>query len=417
MGLLAKPSRRPFHLLFVLAAAVLCAVPTMIRYQYYYYLDYGFHIREVSSQSLGDTFAAPRQNVDETTSLSLSWTQSTSRSPAFPLRQTRSSVALSSTLLVRASLSHSITNTPIVTASSSSISVPGATQTMSLTSGRLNATTAMQNTCLISSLKQYSDSSDALPLNLTYSTPNAVRINGIGGLGNRIRVLLSYQYARNLRQPLHFFWIADSHCTSSFRELFVDPPADLLVFDAIPPNVTVNATTGMILTYSIVAFGPLALKTLHPRKELQTRIDCILKLLNQGFTAVHIRRTDFVSNYSLDSEFATWALSGRGSKYAEPIYAAADNPKSLETFSNSVWMQEPQRLIVTCGAQFLRGEHIKRLTSTDDAIVDLWVASHARRFCGTYFSSYSDFIESLRVARGAALPGERNRGVIPKWAV
>ena len=267
------------------------------------------------------------------------------------------------------------------------------------------------------------------------STPQAVamvaplRVRSNNGLSNRLRVILSYlQHARDQRRPLHYFWIPSAHCNQKFEDLFKDPPEDLQVFDAIPIDVPPQSTIETEDTYDnqpLAWFTHLLLTVLHPRPRLQARIDELLLLLRRNsstqcalplcennasgtFTSVHLRRTDLNADYSQDARVADWALSGSKALPGEPIFVAADNALSLGIFKSWVSAHDKERRVVTSGSRYGHFSAL-RLTSIEDAVVDLWVSSFSRRFRGTWDSSFSNFIESMRVARNAGLRGELGR--------
>jgi hypothetical protein len=86
-------------------------------------------------------------------------------------------------------------------------------------------------------------------------------VQATGGIGNRLRVLLSYvAEARAMRRPLTVYWRPDAHCPGPFSSVF-EPlaPHDALVLDSPPPPGTPQ-TYSALPGYKVSALGPLALE-------------------------------------------------------------------------------------------------------------------------------------------------------------
>lgn len=211
----------------------------------------------------------------------------------------------------------------------------------------------------------------------------------IGGLCNRLRVIGSRLYkARAAGKTLAVWWWVTPECAAKYHDLFVNPPNDLIVYENTDCPVHVEVTCYVDKSMPVAAWAALAVNTFKPISVIQTRIDAVLDKLGPDFVAVHIRRTDHNERYDEDAVYAQFAQ-----KYPESnVYAAADNPRSIVTLKKSL------------GARLqYNGAFAKtgiRLTSISDAVVDLWVSSRATRFRGTYWSSFSEWIEIMRKLRG-----------------
>lgn len=149
---------------------------------------------------------------------------------------------------------------------------------------------------------------------------------------------------------------------------------------------------------------------------------------DRPFVAVHIRRTDNNENYHNDARFVEWI--GRVSPGSDPVFVAADNAMSLRTLRVRVpaaWAAFPRSLpfhsrnrsrglagcIPRSHCLIRRVSFVEAQTAhvTGDvrthtphcacsashalrprprsAVVDMWVASHATHFKGTYASTFS----------------------------
>lgn len=225
---------------------------------------------------------------------------------------------------------------------------------------------------------------DAMPLSFR---ERIMRVQVIGGLCNRLRVMISYLIvARRLGESLEVFWYPHVACPTLFRELFEATPADCVIRDGvIAPQGTETTCSRHKDAGAEASWRPVIAEVLRPLPALQARIDAGLAALGPDFTALHIRRTDHNANYDQDAAFAAFAASGTGR-----VFVAADNPRSVANVKRILG----ERVFWT--AQYGSGIGGLRLTSVQDAVVDLWIAAHAIRFKGTYYSSFSDWIETMR---------------------
>lgn len=213
-------------------------------------------------------------------------------------------------------------------------------------------------------------------------------VRPIGGLCNRLRVIGSrLAVARAAGKTLTVWWWTTPDCAAAYRDLFTEPPADLIVNENVPCPPGIEATCYVDRSITVSEWAPVAIATFRPAPAIQARIDSCLERLGPDFVAVHIRRTDHNERYDEDSIYAEFAYRFTGN-----VYAAADNPRSIVTLKKSLG----DRLHYN-GAFAKTGI---RLTAIADAVVDLWVAAKAAQFRGTYYSSFSDWIEMMRQASG-----------------
>lgn len=206
-------------------------------------------------------------------------------------------------------------------------------------------------------------------------------VNPVAGLCNRLRVICSY-YAEAKKRGCKLFikWVPCSACPAQFNDLFVIPQLDDIF---INPNINFPANT--ISTFSIYKsdnnewisyFDSLFV----PREHIKNKIDGVINLMGNKFNALHIRHTDHNNVYEKDPEYLQYIETD------EPmnIYVASDNQTSLNTIKNI------KGYLVFSSSSF--NPHGIRQTSIEDAIVDLWVCQQSYKFCGTYWSSFTDMI-------------------------
>ncbi len=219
---------------------------------------------------------------------------------------------------------------------------------------------------------------------------DSMRVQVIGGLCNRLRVMISYLIvARKRGESLEVYWYPHVACPALFRELFQTPTApDFVLHDGvIAPQGTHTTCSRHADAPADKEWQPTIAEILKPLPAIQERIGEVLAQLGPDFTAVHIRRTDHNANYAQDDMFAAFAVEGTGR-----VFIAADNPRSVANLKRVLG----DRLV--WAARYGKGIGGLRLTTVHDAVVDLWVAARAVRFKGTYYSSFSEWIEAMRCA-------------------
>jgi hypothetical protein len=227
-----------------------------------------------------------------------------------------------------------------------------------------------------------------------------MRLVPIGGLCNRLRAIFSHlEWCRTMGggEVLYVYWIPHVACPAAFGDLFDMEgleEAGLVIREGVMPTKgqqfiqTCSVHQGAVES----VWGSLAARLLRPIPVIRTRIDGLLASLgDDGFTALHIRRTDHNSNYDQDAVFVEYA-GAQGS-----VYAATDNPRSMVTLKKALGSR------LHYNGRFAQTGI--RLTDVADAVVDLWVCAAAARFRGTYYSSFSDWIEMMRSLHGAT-PGD-----------
>ena len=219
-----------------------------------------------------------------------------------------------------------------------------------------------------------------------------------GGLGNKLRVLLSYLYdTNNNKYPnkkLRIIWDKSDECPDIFSNLF-EPIPDVLIKYGNIDNYFINIYTSHPSNDDYITNNYL--KLLKPLPHIQTNIDNLKKLLqksNPNYIACHIRRTDMIkkykekkiTNYLSDQEYMHFI-----NQYPVNIkvYIATDNYETQQTFINFYG----DRLIY----KKIEPSTNLRQTSLQDAVVDMYVCAGAKYFLGSVKSSFSDTITYLQL--------------------
>ena len=209
-------------------------------------------------------------------------------------------------------------------------------------------------------------------------------VQAIGGLCNRLRVVLSWRAAGATR----FVWEPDEEiCRAHFLGVFepidgvtwVDGEADLTTFDPCP-----HAPSNWQTAYN----------------ELQLLDGFMVGYMKERrpYSAIHVRRTDHVAlakqcgTYTDDDAFRSWLKAA-----PSPIYVATDNAASQATFLDYI--------IRTLGKDAIASDMIEasdhqRQTSLAQSVTDLFACAGSAQFMGSGESSFTNLIHTLRSMKG-----------------
>lgn len=226
----------------------------------------------------------------------------------------------------------------------------------------------------------------------------------IGGLCNRLRTIVSHLEwcQQNGGELLHVYWVPHVACAARFSDLFEVKDLEasgIVLHEGLlprPDQRPVIQTCSVRAGVEEAVWAQRAATILRPLPAIQARIDAHLRSLGPTFTALHLRRTDHNTNYDQDILYAEFAIAAGH----DSVYAAADNPRSLATLKRKLGDR------LHYNGRF--GMSGMRLTDITDAVVDLWVCAESTRFRGTFYSSFSDWIEMMRSLRGA-VPGDLSK--------
>ena len=116
-------------------------------------------------------------------------------------------------------------------------------------------------------------------INATTRREPRIEVMPRGGIGNRLRVVLSYLgQARHKKRRLVVYWVADRHCPGTFDSVFNISalPSDVAI-ESIKPRHGVLSTYSALPGNTITAMGPLALEVLKPNAKVQARSGALLQ--------------------------------------------------------------------------------------------------------------------------------------------
>lgn len=269
------------------------------------------------------------------------------------------------------------------------------------------------------------------------------------GLGNRLRALVGFRALAEFKQvPLLLHWARDGACDAEFTDLFEHTGWEDVRLINAEEAATRKVSQPERFHYSSVWFTEVwrqhgqafcsceefsrvavkYLRLLHPRHELQARVDEFARAWNLAeCTGLHIRMTDNVHSYDWwvrnDPHFALEkvsriegfqaAIKGLAEK-GERAFLCTDNqeiaPRIGSTFNNLVLYQKAfdhqgfehhvrthykvpgrlQRALDQIKAVFRKAPPSSwRTTDVADALIEMMLLSRCKQVIGTYYSSFS----------------------------
>lgn len=214
-----------------------------------------------------------------------------------------------------------------------------------------------------------------------------ITVHAIGGLSNKIRVMLSYLYRANKEgKKLKVIWLVDNECPENYENLFEN--IDNLEVISSSNNYDYNTFDADNEEYISNKYH----KLLKPIPQIQNSIDSYKKELNDSYIACHIRRTDI-----LIFKGEPWFKPKTDEEYmnfidnCDPtmkIYIATDNRYTQDVFIKKY----DNRIIIK---KIIPSNNLRQ-TSVQDAVVDIYICAGAKYFMGTIGSSFTDLINNIR---------------------
>jgi hypothetical protein len=217
------------------------------------------------------------------------------------------------------------------------------------------------------------------------------RIVPIGGLGNRIRAILSY---RSVHGEIEVLWArSPAVCGGRWDDAF--EPLRGVTFTDIGTGHAHDYVGDATVTYEQVKSDAREGWTrgyaeLEPRPHVHARESVLCSMLGGAYGAIHARRGDHVEHSKLfghhttNEELLSVEMPG-------PLYLATDCPETQQWFRN-----RSSRILVNRDAGHTGPGYEQRQGSLTDAAVDLFVCAGAAMFKGSWMSSFSETIELIR---------------------
>lgn len=226
------------------------------------------------------------------------------------------------------------------------------------------------------------------------------RLIPIGGLGNRIRAILS---ARAVWGEVEVLWASsDAVSQASFTDVFC--PLNGVHFlhagNGHAHELTQEQCPHDVMTSNPIDAAPadwtLGYAEIRPLRPLAEMIDKLVASIGGPYVAVHARRCDHAEHapafghFTSNSELDAWI--GLDAPPGLPLYLATDCPDTHAWFT-----QRWQRGRVHSARVPERVHGYERRPGTlADAAVDMFMCARAAAFKGSWISSYSEAIGLIR---------------------
>ncbi len=245
------------------------------------------------------------------------------------------------------------------------------------------------------------------------------------GLCNYLRVLMSYYlYCKSTDKQLICIWNDTYACPGFFLDYF-EPLENVIFLRQKPNNIVINYH-GYDCHPNFNDSTKFIYDDLKLLPHMEEEVNKIINKIPDKYTALHIRRTDFVvfskekNNYIKDDEFINFC-NKTNNNY---IYLATDNNNTQELYKNiyknnlyfyneidnSISLAIDNNNKKELYQHFVQNklEHYdkienytfvtsRRFTDLNHAIIDIYVCVAADKFMGTPLSSFSYLIEQLRL--------------------
>jgi hypothetical protein len=219
-------------------------------------------------------------------------------------------------------------------------------------------------------------------------------IKPTGGLCNYLRVVFSYYYyALSIETELHVIWNVTEACNGFFLDYFEEVPnihfyKSIQELESIQKPIKIDYSgcdAHLDFHHNLNIYDKLILKS-YLKDEIKKRMN----ILENDYISVHIRRTDhlrMMKNRSMkntkDEDFIAYL-----NNFDKNIYIATDNKETYDIFKKKY--NERIKL------KYHEETESLRRTSLKDAIIDMYMCINSDNFMGSYYSSFSEFINKQR---------------------
>ena len=230
-----------------------------------------------------------------------------------------------------------------------------------------------------------------------YKNNNKIVIYTINGFCNRIRFILKHlQIARKKGKKLIIIWKKSEECPGYFLDYF-EPIKDTIFHSFNKDNILIDHKGHGGHWKNIQ--NEIILKQFMKKIILQN-----IKKLNYKYIAIHVRVTDLIP--TLHKFPTAWKtikskndIKIRSYKYYENfinkypnyyLYIATDNRETQNYF----YKKYKNRIKII---NLIKKNNNLRQTSLKQSIIDLYMCIYSNYFTGSNYSSYTKFIEEMRL--------------------
>lgn len=209
-------------------------------------------------------------------------------------------------------------------------------------------------------------------------------VKALGGLCNKLRVTFSYyKKAISENKKLIIIWIEGWDCPGFFLDYF--EPIENITFLKNLQDLKIDIST---CEQHKDFKGTDIYSKLKLLPDLENKVKNNIKLLDNNYVAVHIRRTD--NKESIKKSPNQIFINFIEKNPTSNVYIATDNRETQNIFVNKY--KDKIKIINLINSK----TNPIRATNLEMAIIDLYTCIHASNFQGSYWSAFSDFITLQR---------------------
>lgn len=215
------------------------------------------------------------------------------------------------------------------------------------------------------------------------------------GFCNRLRFLFSFKYKmkqEDIKKKLVVIWPVNNQCNGFLWDV-IKPLNNCWSLRENKNNFKINASScGPIPLYKNCNY--LKDEPFKPRHNIYKRLIKLINSMSNKYIALHIRRTDLTGHLkhkkmqhmeTSDQSFIDFIKKNK--KYK--IYIATDNRETQIKFKKLF----PKRVVFN---KEIHNINSHRKTSLADAVTDIFMCALSNKFKGTFYSSFSEFIQLMR---------------------
>ena len=217
------------------------------------------------------------------------------------------------------------------------------------------------------------------------------------GLCNRLRFMFSF--IKRLQDNNKFdntnltiLWEPDNECPYFYLDIMCPIPNVRFVKYSKKVSKIDSSSCGIVNGYKNINY--ISNIKFSPNLSILNKIKKIINILENNYIAIHVRRTDHIglaksnNRYTTDEEFINFLESNKNKRN---IFLATDCLKTQQKFKK---LYPKKTKYINFINENIKG---KRKTSFETAIIDMFVCAFAINFKGSDYSSYSGFINLIRL--------------------
>ena len=261
--------------------------------------------------------------------------------------------------------------------------------------------------------KGFEDKFKSKELNIDdLKSKNDIYVLSRAGCNNKIRYTIGFKMIGDrLNKPVTVVWDKDNYaCRGTWSDVFTDIPGVNIIdkpipnkeFDASGEEMYQKLLNDSFKESNEEKLNKEACSYMNIKPDIEFEVDNFVRNNNiDKRTAIHIRGTDFI-HYAKQRNTDPWTIDRvkyqmRLFKDAnEKVLLLTDDPK-IQKISKEIM---GKNLVYYKELNEKESEQNFRPTTFKESFIEILIASRAKKFLGTKFSSFSDTIELYRECNG-----------------